>query len=288
MTTTTTTQNYDNLFDAILFVLKNEFPQLTGDFVKKDGVDTVKSVGNAAKKLLWQLPKTAYTEIKENGLKVASKNAFINIKEFGIFLKGFPKRSQIAITFLKDSIVEEFEEFESTNKKANFLFKLFAYILAVGGGAWAGNAVPDQDIKIMGLGKHRNFMFHSAFVAVAMVFVGKFIFRVLDRSLHHIDEDSEYYKEALFYKNLFYSFSFGLSFGVASHLGIDGTVQNGKAVLFPGIGSIVNDTLLDDKIYLIVNAFLSVLMGKESLAEMDLKATEEEPTPPESPNPSLI
>ena len=95
---------------------------------------------------------------------------------------------------------------------------------------------PDLDIKLLGIGRHRYFLFHSAILPLAAVR----IFRPLNRSG--------------VLRFLLLVLLMGFLTGVGVHLVTD--IFQYKAVIFPFIGSLVDGTSADDRIWTAVNAIL--------------------------------
>ena len=88
---------------------------------------------------------------------------------------------------------------------------------------------PDLDIRLLGIGKHRNFIFHSAIVPLIALWASM--------KLRHIS--------IIGYLTAF--FAIGFLVGVGMHLVTD--VFQYKAVMFPFIGSLIDDTSIDDRLW---------------------------------------
>jgi hypothetical protein len=107
----------------------------------------------------------------------------------------------------------------------------------------AGFGLPDRDISLLGIGRHRFFLFHSA---IGVWMLGKIYeahlarrgkaLRFRDRVVHRIIGIT----------------GAGLAFGVGCHLLMD--VCQPKAVIFPCFGSLVESSLVDDNLWLLGNA----------------------------------
>ena len=95
---------------------------------------------------------------------------------------------------------------------------------------------PDLDIRLLGIGKHRYFLFHSAIVPLIALWVA--------RKLRHIS----------IVGYLTAAFAIGFLAGVGIHLLTD--VFQFKAVMFPFIGSLVDGTSIDDRLWEGGNALL--------------------------------
>ena len=88
---------------------------------------------------------------------------------------------------------------------------------------------PDLDIRLLGIGKHRYFLFHSAIVPLGALWAA--------RKLQNIS--------ILGY--LTTAFAIGFLAGVGIHLLTD--VFQYKAVMFPFIGSLIDGTSIDDRLW---------------------------------------
>ena len=82
---------------------------------------------------------------------------------------------------------------------------------------------------MLGIGKHRHFLFHSAVVPLTVLWVA--------RKLRHIS----------IVGSLAATFAIGFLAGVGIHLLTD--VFQFKAVMFPFIGSLVDGTSIDDRLW---------------------------------------
>jgi len=108
-------------------------------------------------------------------------------------------------------------------------------------GIFAFISFPDLDIRILGIGAHRNFLFHS----VAIVLILHLFMMKKDSSKSHW--------------LILNSILVGIGIGMGIHLAID--VFQRKAVLFPFVGSLVDGTSLDDRLWLGANSLGSFLIS---------------------------
>lgn len=100
---------------------------------------------------------------------------------------------------------------------------------------------PDLDIPTLGIGHHRFFAFHSALAPLLLQ-------KAYHRYIAPVDETPGLASRAL-------GVALGaFAAGVGVHLLIDGVFQPGKAVLFPVLGSLVEGTRVDDRLWLIGNS----------------------------------
>ncbi|HHV61703.1 MAG TPA: hypothetical protein GXX51_03565, partial [Firmicutes bacterium] len=112
-------------------------------------------------------------------------------------------------------------------------------------GLWGfteGFPAPDLDIKILGIGNHRFFLFHSA--------LGLVILRHLYRLWVEKNEKPEKWVSHVRRKVAGMLLG-GYAVGVGVHLAID--VFQPKAVIFPFFGSLIDGTMVDDNIWLLGN-----------------------------------
>jgi len=110
-----------------------------------------------------------------------------------------------------------------------------------------GITAPDLDISILGIGKHRYFLFHSA--------IGLAVLRYFYKLYTESDKSNEIIKKL----GGAVLGSYALAVGV--HLTID--VFQPKSVVFPFVGSLVNGTLIDDNIWLMGNALWAFKISKD-------------------------
>ncbi len=88
---------------------------------------------------------------------------------------------------------------------------------------------PDLDIKLLGIGKHRYFLFHSAIVPLAIVW--------LYRKMMHVSVIGF----------IAVTFAVGFLTGVGIHLVTD--VFQTTRIIFPFIGSLIDGTSVDDRLW---------------------------------------
>ena len=100
---------------------------------------------------------------------------------------------------------------------------------------------PDLDIKILGIGYHRYFLFHSAILPV----IGFFFLQKV--------------KSSSSLKSVLTGFFCGMSLSIGFHLALD--VFQTAAVKFPLIGSLVDGTSVDDRLWEGTNALVSISLG---------------------------
>jgi len=122
-----------------------------------------------------------------------------------------------------------------------------------------GLAFPDVDIRLLGIGSHRYFLFHSAL----SVFVLK---RFVEEYQSFVADDPG----AVRYDKVLASVAAGAGYGIALHLAADGLWQGGQDVTFgiPGLwqSSLVEGTLVDDNIWLVGNALYAFRLSNQVVA----------------------
>ena len=100
---------------------------------------------------------------------------------------------------------------------------------------------PDLDISLFGIGKHRHFLFHSAFFPAVLFLLCRLIFK----------------RVILITISMCISIAFAFAIGV--HLITD--LFRFKAIYFPIIKNLVYGTSLDDKAWIAANALCCLLIS---------------------------
>ena len=119
----------------------------------------------------------------------------------------------------------------SAIKKSNIFF-----LALMGFVAFVTFRFPDLDIKLLGIGRHRNFLFHSAiFPSVALWLV----YRIKPKELVRF---------------VLLGIVAGFSVGVGVHLFTD--IFQSAPIKFPFIGSLVNGTSVDDRLWIGINMII--------------------------------
>lgn len=173
-----------------------------------------------------------------------------------------PGNAKNAATFFKEQLTFDLAEM-TPKERGIYLAKIGAYFATICGSTYLGNEIPDKDIKLMGIGSHRNAFFHSSLSAAAIRLCIKLVSRTISTlEEEELIEDSSALREV---KKCLVLAQGGVALGVGAHLIVDGGIQNGKAVIFGDMGSLVNGTLMDDNAWLLINGFVSILMGKEDI-----------------------
>lgn len=126
--------------------------------------------------------------------------------------------------------------------KLSNLFKILLLIIFSVIGFVLSIRFPDLDISIFGIGLHRFFLFHSAIIPLLLLIISKTIFKLHDTI-----------------EMIVIGFLGSFSLGIGIHLFTD--LFQTKAIMFPFIGSLVDGTSVDDRIWLIVNILVCLLIS---------------------------
>jgi len=122
-------------------------------------------------------------------------------------------------------------------------------------GFTAGFGFPDKDITLLGIGSHRYWLFHSAF--------GVWILERLYKAyLARQNENKSILDSAA--RKILGVIGGGAAWGVGVHLAID--IFQPKSIVFPFFGSLVDGTLVDDRIWLLGNSAWCFKIGHDFFA----------------------
>lgn len=121
--------------------------------------------------------------------------------------------------------------------KAMFILKAACYVLSTSIGFVAGNNIPDKDIKMLGIGRHRSALTHSIIPTVAIGLLSRFLIRFFEAVKKYHDN----HESIGFLITNLKCIAFGGAVGMAYHLGIDGTVEGQKAVTTPFSNTFVRE-----------------------------------------------
>ena len=117
-----------------------------------------------------------------------------------------------------------------------------------------GLRAPDADIRVMGIGRHRFFLFHSALGVVAL----RYLYRLW------VEREENHGRPGLLERAVSKVAGAALgayAVGVGVHLAVD--IFQPKAVIFPFFGSLVNGTLIDDNIWLLGNSLWALRIARD-------------------------
>jgi hypothetical protein len=119
---------------------------------------------------------------------------------------------------------------------------------------FGGLGFPDKDISVLGIGYHRFFAFHSGLVPYALK-------KLYDRYLREYGDQTTLSHHVL--RKAAGVAGSAFAFGVGLHLLVD--VFQPKSVVFPGFGSLVDGTLIDDDLWLIGNSVWCFKIARDLL-----------------------
>ncbi|NLC12285.1 MAG: hypothetical protein GX767_08560 [Firmicutes bacterium] len=122
-------------------------------------------------------------------------------------------------------------------------------------GLTQGFNYPDLDIRILGIGKHRYFLFHSA--------IGLYVLQHFYRQWLEKQSNSQSWSNRVLQKLSGVLLGAG-AIGVGVHLLTD--VFQPKSVVFPFFGSLINGTLVDDNIWLLANSLWAFKIARNIFA----------------------
>jgi hypothetical protein len=120
-------------------------------------------------------------------------------------------------------------------------------------GLQEGLTAPDIDITLLGIGNHRYFLFHSA--------IGLAILRYFYTHWQYAEGQTMLKRFGQKVAGLALG---SYAFGVGIHLGFD--VIQPKSVVFPFFGSLIDGTLIDDRIWLMGNSLWAFKISHDIFA----------------------
>jgi len=136
------------------------------------------------------------------------------------------------------------------------LLKDVAGAAVLGLGAYLGAHLPDFDIPMLGIGAHRNFLFHSAVPVWAL-------YRLHTWTVYKLRPTQDSVVDLCCKAaGLFVG---GFALGACVHLFVDAVFQGDKAVIFGALGSLVDGTLVDDRLWLGGSALVCLYVAYREL-----------------------
>ena len=208
---------------------------------------------------------------REKADKEELKETFAKAKEHASAAKGVltgvvGRYRQAFDTFINE-IKSELDDSKTEEEKIFYILKVLLYCTSFLIGFYLGNSIPDKDIKLFGIGKHRSALTHSIIPAIFIKLLAKLMFRLVDAVYAKVG-DGEDGKEtlALIKRNLGIMAG-GASLGVSYHVFKDAFIDGFKSVNIGFRGTLVYDTKYDDIAFLAVNSFFSALIGKELIVD---------------------
>lgn len=126
-------------------------------------------------------------------------------------------------------------------------------------GTYIGYEVPDMDIKHLGIGSHRHWIYHSFLIIYGVDVILKVIERTAKMLSEKLDHDTvkryvSNIEKISYYKNLFVN---GLYSGSMIHLFQDLFIDGSQSIRGPWGGTFMKGTYLDDNLYLAFNMVMS-------------------------------
>ncbi len=235
-------------------VLKSVAREVVKNFIKidikaemKETALGFKSLGLAGMNIAKKIPQLFKESSNQQSFKVSM--AGLNTARLNIVHSS---------RYFSETLANDLSEM-SVQERSVYFAKITAIVLSVAAGGYVGSTLPDKDITYLGIGKHRNAVFHS----VISAFVARLFLRLMERfcteaQKHNLLTENDLAVATYCLK----SARCGVALGVAAHLIVDGTAEGSKAVLFTD-GSLVSNTLIDDRAWLLVNGFVALFLGKK-------------------------
>ncbi|MGI6114276.1 MAG: hypothetical protein ACOYEJ_09195 [Mahellales bacterium] len=156
-----------------------------------------------------------------------------------------------------DSIITDINFLKRSRDEINNMIKdgyqLAKYSVLLPMGIWGfskGLMAPDLDIKLLGIGRHRYFLFHSA---LGLVLLRHLYFKWIEK----YEYENKWGNRVK--KKIAGTLLGGYAVGVGVHLAID--VFQPKSIVFPFFGSLASGTLVDDNIWLLANSLWAFYIG---------------------------
>lgn len=134
---------------------------------------------------------------------------------------------------------------EEAKKWENFVISAPAGLVSFIG----GRNFPDKDISLLDAGAHRYFLFHSA--------IGLYLLKKFHQKYINEFADKDNFTSKILGASLT-----GAAVGVGIHLLSD--CFSPKAIIFPFFGSLVSDTLVDDRLWLLGNSLWCFKIAKDT------------------------
>lgn len=250
-----------DLAASFIETIKHDKSNIVRDFIKKDLKALFSGIGTSGASIV-KLPRVAGKKIRENGVKGACISTKKHIFACGIAAKEVPKRCKKAFHIFFVQIRRELDNKKSSKEKSAYILKMLSYFTSFIVGIYLGRALPDQDIKYLGIGKHRNIFTHSIVPLVCIKMLTKFMFRVIDAVYVKVSDNDRGKSALAIIRNSLGAMAGGVSVGMAAHLLRDGVFEPSGTIRGPGFNTFISGTTLDDQAFLIVNSFFACLLSK--------------------------
>lgn len=258
--------NESPVIRAIHLALKNDFKNIVKQTLLTDSIDGVCALTKNAKQSAQGFARFTVRAAKVRELpkwetiQKQTQTTFTSLKTVPSKITTAGKTKLTQATAAYDSLM-------SNEDKTLIFLECAIYALSTTAGICLGGASPDMDIKLLGIGKHRHYAFHSALSTIAVSKLTKILCRLFQAAENYLppeatESDVKFLK---FTKTNLELIAFGYSVGVAQHLFVDGAIENTKAVVSPWGNTFIEHTLLDDNIYLMTNAAVACREGTNVL-----------------------
>lgn len=236
---------------------------LTSRYIEAKNAGFTRYTASKAAILTEQIRQLKINDARAASEKVVSKtvsSASVSVRQIGTRAR----LVRTAFSNLKVTINEMPQE-----QRIDFILKIIMYATAAICGASLGYKVPDVDISVLGIGKHRNILFHSSLTAFASrkacrAVLNTFVRITEDISSHCLLTDEEKARLAVAQKILASAVggaNLGMCLGVTTHLWQDGILEPSGTIRSPWFNTFVSGTTLDDQAWLVANGFVSAVLG---------------------------
>lgn len=247
--------NESPVITALHLALKNDLRDIVKQTLLTESIDGVNTLTKNVKQSAQGAARFAIRSAKIRELpkwEKIQKQTQTTFKS----LKAVPARITKGGKTKFAQVIATYDALQSNEDKILAVMEYTAYALSTTAGICLGGASPDMDIKLLGIGKHRHYAFHSALSTIAVSKLTKILCRLFQAAENYLppeatESDIKFFQ---FTKTNLELIAFGYSVGVAQHLFVDGAIENTKSVVSPWGNTFVKHTLLDDNIYLMTNA----------------------------------
>lgn len=246
---------------AFVETIRHDKNKIIRDFIKEDLQSLFSNIGVSTISLA-KSPHVALKKIRDIGIKGTYSSIKERIFAFGVEAKGAPKRYKEAMHIFFAQIKQELASKKSGQDKSAYILAVLSYFTSFLVGIHLGRAIPDQDIRYLGIGKHRSIFTHSVVPLICVKILAKFMFRVVDAVYVRVGDNDRGKSALALVRNNLRAMAGGMAVGVATHLFQDGVFEPSGTIRGPGFNTFISGTTLDDQAFLVVNSFFSCLLSK--------------------------
>ena len=194
----------------------------------------------------------------------ATKNAYYEAKEV------LPEVKSAIIKFC-DSVSQDYSSLSTDEEKGRYILRMSVLMIILGGSFYYGNELPDSDIKIWGIGRHRSYLSHSVFPMLVVSSVVTVLLRSFEQAETKLTDKPEALSLLSDLKLMLNLFKTGFGSGLAFHLLVDGLYQTGGTIRFHDLsgnykGVLVRGTKIDDMAYTTIMGLFSMKMAETKTA----------------------